>query len=224
MPDDTMNNKRMFKYEFNHPYCSCYTRQDLIRMASTSKSLSFNEDRFLSHARWMGIHFYTNDQDELNALEDQYFVVNKRELGNRIGTAWDDGNNDPFFYKFENEVFYTKQAIFAGRGYHKRSEAINLVCDGSCLICEKKRFDEDDDFDTGVVFSFDGERFELLCRDCFCDFWRRSRDPECDVPWMNYMGLSGGGLISFTRFVSKKYQDTRVLEACDERVPPGHRG
>lgn len=166
----------MFDFEYGYPYSSCYTERDLMYIASKSKSLSFNSDRFSKNAGWMGIcEFETHSNKHfIDAIEDRYYVKNKCYYGDHFGTAMNANNQNPFFKREGNNVWFTIQAIFAGRDHDKTAMSIRESCNAKCLVCGCDITHPDDPYCSfldrlygGTILDFRSDRFEVLCCDCF---------------------------------------------------------
>ncbi len=163
----------MLDFEYGYPYSSCYTESDLRYLASKSKSLFFNQDRFLKNAGWMGIDIHCDNKDQADAMESIYYVKNGSSYWNHTGTKVSSENCDPFFYRWDNVVCFTIPAIFAGRDIHRRVTSLRESCDGYCFVCGAKIENEHEEkwvyncIHAGVIMDFQGERVEILCGDCF---------------------------------------------------------
>jgi len=207
--------KKVFRFEYGYPLSSCYLESDLKYMASKSRSLSFNHDRFIYNSRWMGVRFWHINQRYADWIEARYAVDTKYNFGAYMeGSAVGKANSEPFFFRVGNDVFFTMRAIFAGRDRGTRIWSLRESCDAKCLVCNTKIRSEMDFYNKnrvngGVVLDTNSERFEIVCNNCFGK-WRKHQNPyryqnclhnrpsEDDFGWNYY--LCPNEQISFTRF------------------------
>jgi len=165
----------------------------------------------------MGVRQDFENQYHGDVLEQIYFVKNKTDYGNCVGTKLSDTNNDPFFYRWEDSMAFTIKAIFAGRDYDKRLQSLRESCDATCLVCGCEILADVEDrwnyLETGVMIGFScDDRAEMLCVNCY-NKWLSFRDPYyTDLNFLHEKhcysenrNLDIEGQISLMRFMLKEH-------------------
>jgi len=231
--------KKMFEFEHTYPYGSFYTERDIEYLVSKSKSLSFNRGRFFENSHFMGVVATPRRYEEFcmgindnrrpyviedrwnqlcDVLEGMYYVKNEHD-GLYIGTSYNKINTSPFFKRWDKEVFYTIPAIFAGRDYGKKVNAIRESCSADCYVCKtkisNKKYDEfihiNNKLYGGVFFGLQKYRFEVLCKDCYIKYIIYKSGVN-----KNFNELCEGD----KKYIKERYDDINIGGYCDDLSYP----
>ena len=209
----------MFRFEHGYPYSSCYTEPNLRYLANKSRSLFFNKEKFTKYSLWMGIDLQNISKKMADRIQSMYGVKNKdyqfldKRYGfayacyNRVGTRFSDVNDEPFFYRQNNDVIFSIRAIFAGRDHDKKIKSLRESCDAKCLVCgtriaNKKEF-HDRNLRGGISLRMDANRFEIICKKCFLKWIKFNGRPTYGSPENLYINMEEQ--ISFVRFITSQF-------------------
>lgn len=154
--------KKLYSYRWCSPSTIRLTRLDLIHMLSSSKSISFDEEKFKQCNNSNSKFTFAIDSFEKRSKKISLLSLGKKEI-KRPTFYWEIEEKGSFAINDYSQdkgfiAYFSPYFISFGRNGKEFPENLQLASNVSCLICGKK--------EKWMKILDIGDRYECVCDNC----------------------------------------------------------